>query len=722
MYRRRGTDEDSSELVSEEAQESEDELEGDYTARIKEEKHNVPRPLSMLKLRIVAKSNSPKSKLLAWWITIGLLGFIAFIFVLVPLLIERGKRRGCSDFLQNQYGPVREQPELPFFFQRDSGNFEVCHEGSSVLSGILGVKRSLSSEVKVNTFSDTNGSLLNIAKVPGQERNCIRIAWVGASSRHSPLQDCYRIVPDMHWFGAYEQKHQDWPLSFNFTEPFTDVPFLPTDLTSIANGVFGSVLHPLWLSSAGVGLLVDKDIPLRISMNSTTMCLSAQPSQLDCGSKVSVDTSLNYTICAFDTLAAAAKFFLNSSNMISRPTSVPEEYLFQEPLWTASVESGGTQFTQEMIKVCENILSSNLSFSQIELGEVNTFSIEDSLEGLANSLCSTTNTSLWVHPYVDYSSTDFEIGLKNNFFLPGSNSGSIVSLVRWSESYGAVTNFFSASARNNFQLKLNGIKSMSQVSSLNFEGGHLNYLPTCAIIDVIQDNVSFVEEYIDFIANQSYSRQSSVKVGFYTQDKSIFVRLNRNFALDLSSGLSSILSTVLSVGLGGYSFVIPECSANFSSCQMGNSNCYELYIRWIQLNTFLPVMHLYHIPNLFNNHTLIQHIDLLASLHRNLNFTQYANEAIVTGYPIIRPLWWKGFDRNTWDISDQFYIGDDIMVAPMLDIFVRGRTVYFPDGTTYVINTISPVVVKSCPHGICHGGTHVYFPVHLYEVLYFKVV
>lgn len=234
------------------------------------------------------------------------------------------------------------------------------------------------------------------------------------------------------------------------------------DLSGQQNGVFGSVLHPLWLSSGGVGLLVDKGIPLHISMNSSMMCLSAMPPQLDCGSKVRVETALNYTICAFDTIANTAKFFLNSSELVTTPTALPDEILFQSPLWTVSSESADTQITEEMIEECEKIVSFNL-FSQIELGEVNSLSFQNSVmnsfDGMnvfTRSPCSRARTSLWVHPYVNYNWNDFKIGLQNDFYLPGPGNGDegTVSLVRWSGDFGAVTNFFSAPAESNFKLRL----------------------------------------------------------------------------------------------------------------------------------------------------------------------------------------------------------------------------------------------------------------------------
>jgi len=733
MYRRRGTDDDSSELVSEDSLNKENVLDSlAESGKMQEEKHNVPRPLSLLKLRIASKTKSPKGKILCWWITVAILGFVALIFVLVPLLVERGKRKGCSDFPNNAYGPVGEQPELPFFFQRDTGFFQVCRNGEPVLTGTLGVNIGLSSEVKVNTFKDNGDSVLNITKVPGHEEHCIRIAWTGTSSKETPLQDCYQLGADTQWYGAYEQRYQDWPLNFNFSsETFEGIPFLPTDLSSQQGGLFGSVLHPFWLSSDGIGVLVDYGVELSINLNLSHICLSAKPPHLDCASNFSVSTSLNYTICALNHISEVAQFFLNSSNLIKRPVDLPERQLFRAPVWTSLVESGdGNYLTNEMVEVCNSIFLSNLSFSQIELDQEYSLSFQNSLlnsdvglQEIVNSSCQ--HLSLWVHPYVGYNWSDFEAGLQNNYFLPGQSeaTGNSVSLIQWSDGFGAVTNFFNDNATKSYRNKLNILISESRITSLNFHGGHYNYLPKCAFVE--EHAKKFSEEYVDFISNQSYAKRASVSIGYYTQDKPIFVRLRRNIDPNSSVQLFSLLNTVLSVGLGGYSFFIPDVMMGFQSCLTMRTTCYKLYLRWSQLNVFLPVMHFYAIPSLFSNSTVIQHLRSLTEIHETLNFTNYAELALETGYPIIRPLWWIGDDLRTLNISDQYYIGDDLMVAPMLDITRNRRMVYFPKGSSYILATsMSDLVPRSnnCPNNLCTGGTLSEFTVNLYEVLFFHLV
>ena len=58
-----------------------------------------------------------------------------------------------------------------------------------------------------------------------------------------------------------------------------------------------------------------------------------------------------------------------------------------------------------------------------------------------------------------------------------------------------------------------------------------------------------------------------------------------------------------------------------------------------------------------------------------------AKQRVQTGSPIIRPLWYVSpDDAKTYHIDDQYMLGDDILVAPILVVNQRERQVYLPTG------------------------------------------
>ena len=62
-------------------------------------------------------------------------------------------------------------------------------------------------------------------------------------------------------------------------------------------------------------------------------------------------------------------------------------------------------------------------------------------------------------------------------------------------------------------------------------------------------------------------------------------------------------------------------------------------------------------------------------------FVELAEQAKQTGHPIIRPMWWIApADNRTYEIDSQFLIGDDVIVAPIVEPNQTSRSIYIPDG------------------------------------------
>ena len=58
-----------------------------------------------------------------------------------------------------------------------------------------------------------------------------------------------------------------------------------------------------------------------------------------------------------------------------------------------------------------------------------------------------------------------------------------------------------------------------------------------------------------------------------------------------------------------------------------------------------------------------------------------ANEAVQTGAPIIRPLWWiSPLDEESQITDSEFLLGNNTLVAPILEQNARSRNIYLPAG------------------------------------------
>ena len=490
------------------------------------------------KLRINRTTWNKRGKQATWWVTVAALGVTALLLLAVPLLVDTNRfHEDCRDFEELSFG--EEYEEFPYVYH-DGHAFKLCRRGETVLTGKLGQKHSYISEVKVDLFSYTNNTLLNITRL---HNNCLRIEWVGLSSRLNPLTDCFDIEEDVFWYGAYEVNGQSSTLRKNFTFPLTS--FVPKDYLSPLETkphVFGSILHPFWITSKGVGILVDSGVQLYLSSSNDgdhhQLCLHALPFELECAPGAANETAFNYTLCVFDTLALTTKHFLGESGRVPHPPLHPNQHVFSEPIWsTSNMPSLSDDSLQDYYDRVTSDNKLNMSLLRIEEG----YSRQDgdllfSSGGVTSAklleLSQSVKLAAWVHPFVNYNTANFTKDIENDFYLPSLSEieGNSVSLVKWWRGYAAVINLLNDTVRDKQAKRFESFVKMYNLSSLHFDGGEYTYLPKCVYTRNLVHPADYVRAYVKMVGNSRYSTESSVRVGYFTQDQPVFVRLlDRDF-------------------------------------------------------------------------------------------------------------------------------------------------------------------------------------------------
>lgn len=129
----------------------------------------------------------------------------------------------------------------------------------------------------------------------------------------------------------------------------------------------------------------------------------------------------------------------------------------------------------------------------------------------------------------------------------------------------------------------------------------------------------------------------------------------------------------------------------------------ELVVRWFQYSTFCPILRLHGFRDLFAEmptmrdsgrpnevwsfgeeaYTIIRELLLLRERLRPYIMAQMRH-AEKTGVPPMRPLFFDfPNDATCFQIEDQFLLGPDLLVAPVLYEGARQRQVYLPTGTSW---------------------------------------
>ena len=158
-------------------------------------------------------------------------------------------------------------------------------------------------------------------------------------------------------------------------------------------------------------------------------------------------------------------------------------------------------------------------------------------------------------------------------------------------------------------------------------------------------------------------------------------------------GLPTVTPALLNLGLAGQPFV----SLDIAGFSVGaGSSTKELYFRWTELGAFAPVMRTHQGADKLNNWNwnsdaeTVAHFRKFTFVHCALadDFKALAEVAVETGAPILRHLMLVfPDDTETWNISDQFMVGDDLLVAPVVAQGATTKSVYLPAGTWFNVWT-----------------------------------
>jgi alpha-glucosidase (family GH31 glycosyl hydrolase) len=178
------------------------------------------------------------------------------------------------------------------------------------------------------------------------------------------------------------------------------------------------------------------------------------------------------------------------------------------------------------------------------------------------------------------------------------------------------------------------------------------------------------------------------RVSWLTQSSGLVQRLrDKKYSWSEENGLGSLVTHSMGISLIGYPFFSPDLIGGGEGKDFRNSEFKgmddELFVRWTQASALMPMMQFSYAPWKLTK----QSVDICrkyAQLHEQLGDYIYALacKSSQTGDPIIKPLFYDNpLDEDAYLISDEFLLGERILVAPVLKQGIVTRDIYLPEGT-----------------------------------------
>ncbi len=297
---------------------------------------------------------------------------------------------------------------------------------------------------------------------------------------------------------------------------------------------------------------------------------------------------------------------------------------------------------------------------------------------------------LWVVPYVRADGREFveqtmqftNPKLYDKVFLR-TDDGEI-AITDWWDGYSACFDMTKKCDREMLDSQLTVLMRDFNVDGFKFDGGCYDHYCEHKIINGKPDKVySAAERNAAWNEFGTRYRYHEYKDTFKGGGRRVIQRLSdRNHSWD-NVGLNTLIPNAIQQGLLGHPFICPDMIGGGQWAERDKAIDQELFVRMAQCSALFPMMQFSRAPWEAVNGEYFIHVKAAHDLHNAFADTmlQLVNNAYSTGEPILRSLAYNYPDCGYEYVADEFMLGDDILVAPVIKKGEILKKIILPNGT-----------------------------------------
>lgn len=330
---------------------------------------------------------------------------------------------------------------------------------------------------------------------------------------------------------------------------------------------------------------------------------------------------------------------------------------------------------------------------------------------------------LWVTPWVTSDGPDYvksfipefnPDGIKNLFLR---NKDGQIALVRWWNGFSAILDMRKECDRDYLDTKLRHLMSEYGIDGFKFDGGdYFGYHPANIINGPAapdHDPAALNIAWNEFGAKYEYHEYKDT---FKGGGRATIQRLlDRSHSWD-RDGMNTLIPCSILQGLFGHPFVCPDMIGGGSwifNFMPGFNVDEELFVRMAQASSLFPMMQFSWSPWRALSKESFDMVRDSAMLHKSMagEIVSLVEDAEKTGEPIIRSLEYNDPHQGYASITDEFMLGRDILVCPVVTKGTLEKDITLPKG------------IWKDAHGNVYGGRQTLrLSTPLNELLWFRRV
>ncbi|CAL1536094.1 unnamed protein product [Lymnaea stagnalis] len=503
----------------------------------------------------------------------------------------------------------------------------------------------------------------------GTSSSCYKVQWESLLT-DKLAEDCF-YLQRYHWYGYLTNVTPPWPISDVYIENMNYYTEYPEEQTEN--------LVPVWFGQQGVAIFVDSSFPFVFSWNVSDKRQFCIRSKLSTQANNVPLTQLRYTICQSDSLKGVYSFTQQYRQDEDTDFAFKQKHkhlLLPKPIHALSARENLQDLLTQMAR----------NESQCSLMELyddwekyyGALEIDPSISDQVQSMFLEASRLhcfpiLPMSTFFSYKSQYFKEGVSKGYFVRDSQN-LVTRMIKWRGNEGAALDVTNPSAEAWFLEHVRRLIKDMNVKALKLL--HLSIPPDSKYYDYNMTHLDYTRKFYRDLGSLNISLVLELATGFIPLPVYTPVRM-KFYGEPGSSCLNTSIPFSLMLGLSGFPLLIADADR-----MAVNSTTDDMFKRWVELAIFFPVLEIPSIP-------LLKNKTMQDFLHAALNLRDQLLLPYMTklwrdepDYPIIRPLWWVApNDAHALTVNDQFMVGDDLLVAPILCEGTHERHVYLPKGT-----------------------------------------
>ncbi|XRB24724.1 glycoside hydrolase family 31 protein [Pseudoscourfieldia marina] len=283
-------------------------------------------------------------------------------------------------------------------------------------------------------------------------------------------------------------------------------------------------------------------------------------------------------------------------------------------------------------------------------------------------------------------SEEFELGIS----LPGTALKFAVDLFQnlengmfrwWGTQPVAALDLTNPKAVRWFLAKLRKLQEETGVDGFKFDAGEPCFLPSRANTHAeLAHPAEYTRLWVTEVAR--HFEWAEVRCGWPgTSGTHLLTRMgDKDSMWGIGNGLRALVPQLLTAGVLGYPFCLPDMVGG--NCYWGQSPSEELMVRWAQTSSLMPAVQFSLPPWRVSERAAGLCAESLAIRGRFAReIARIAKDSAVSLEPMCRPMWWLDpHDTSSFSVNDQYSLGNDVVVAPVVERGAKSRSVYLPHG------------------------------------------